>query len=175
MRQRRWLGLLKDYDLIISYHPGKANVVVDALSRKDHGNLATLVTSNRQILRDLERMQVEIKEPSFGVQMAILVVQPTLIERIKVVQKNDLFSQKIKQKVESGHPQWKKFKIHEDGFIRFGNRLCVLEDAELRKEILEKAHYFGYTVHPRSTKMCQDLKGIFWWNNMKREVVVFVS
>ena len=34
MRQRRWLELLKDYDLTISYHPGKANVVADALSRK---------------------------------------------------------------------------------------------------------------------------------------------
>ena len=42
MRQRRWLELLKDYDLTISYHPGKANVVADALSRKSAGNLAAL-------------------------------------------------------------------------------------------------------------------------------------
>ncbi|GKV01835.1 hypothetical protein SLEP1_g14353 [Rubroshorea leprosula] len=118
MRQRRWLELLKDYDLTISYHPGKANVVADALSRKDHGNLATLVTSNRQILRDLEMMQMEIRGPSYGVQLATLVVRPTLIERIKIVQQSDLFSQKVKQKVESGHPQWKKFKIHEDGSVK---------------------------------------------------------
>ena len=45
MRQRRWLELLKDYDLTISYHPGKANVVADALSRKFAGNLAALLTT----------------------------------------------------------------------------------------------------------------------------------
>ncbi|WVZ84274.1 hypothetical protein U9M48_031324 [Paspalum notatum var. saurae] len=38
MRQRRWLELIKDYDLEIHYHPGKANVVADALSRKAHCN-----------------------------------------------------------------------------------------------------------------------------------------
>jgi hypothetical protein len=36
LRQRRWLELIKDYDLEIHYHPGKANLVVDALSRKEH-------------------------------------------------------------------------------------------------------------------------------------------
>ena len=36
MRQRRWLELIKDYNLNVQYHPGKANVVVDALSRKSH-------------------------------------------------------------------------------------------------------------------------------------------
>ena len=44
MRQRRWLELLKDYDLTINYHPGKANAVADALSKKTPSNLATLVT-----------------------------------------------------------------------------------------------------------------------------------
>ena len=38
MRQRRWLELIKDYNLEVHYHPGKANVVADALSRKYHSN-----------------------------------------------------------------------------------------------------------------------------------------
>ena len=56
IRQRRWLELLKDYDLTISYHPGKANVVVDALSRKSAGNLAALLTTQKHILEDLRKI-----------------------------------------------------------------------------------------------------------------------
>ena len=61
MRQRRWLELLKDYDLTISYHPGKANVVTDALSRKSAGNLATLLTTQKHILEDLRKMRIEVQ------------------------------------------------------------------------------------------------------------------
>jgi hypothetical protein len=43
MRQRRWLELIKDYELEVHYHPGKANVVVDALSRKAHSNYLLVV------------------------------------------------------------------------------------------------------------------------------------
>ena len=60
MRQRRWLELMKDYDLDIHYHPGKANVVADALSRKSGGSLAVLLTQKSELLREMERMQLEI-------------------------------------------------------------------------------------------------------------------
>nr|GFB49507.1 retrotransposable element Tf2 [Tanacetum cinerariifolium] len=56
MRQRRWLELLKDYDTNIQYHPGKANVVADALSQK-YGMIACF---NFRILHDLERLDVEL-------------------------------------------------------------------------------------------------------------------
>ncbi len=49
MRQRRWLELIKDYDLIIKYHPRKANVVANALSWKFTGNLAVMLTTQRRI------------------------------------------------------------------------------------------------------------------------------
>ena len=61
MRQRRWLELLKDYDLTISYHPRKANVIADALSRKSAGNLATLLTTQKHILEDLRKMRIEVR------------------------------------------------------------------------------------------------------------------
>ena len=59
MRQR-WLELMKDYDITIQYHPGKANVVADALSQKLGGTMATLITRQARILRNLEEMQVEV-------------------------------------------------------------------------------------------------------------------
>ena len=76
------LELLKDYDLTINYHPGIANAVADALSRKTPSNLATLITDQKNILEDLQRLNIEIRWHSHGVQLANLRVQPTLIDRI---------------------------------------------------------------------------------------------
>ncbi|GMP23365.1 hypothetical protein CsSME_00000996 [Camellia sinensis var. sinensis] len=67
------------------------------------------------------------------------------------------------------------FCMHKDGSLRFGERLCVPNDLELKREILREAHSSGYTVHPRSTKMYKDLKRNFWWNNMKREIAQYVA
>ena len=53
MRQRRWIELLKDYDCQILYHPGKANVVADALSRKSMGSLAHVAEQKKEMVKEL--------------------------------------------------------------------------------------------------------------------------
>ena len=60
MRQQRWLELIKDYDLEILYHPGKANIVTDALSCKKPVSSALVITSKKEILEDLRRLDIEV-------------------------------------------------------------------------------------------------------------------
>jgi hypothetical protein len=60
MRQKRWLELIKDYDCKINYHPGKANVVADKLSRKSMAELAALGISQPQLIKELTRMGLEV-------------------------------------------------------------------------------------------------------------------
>ena len=81
MRQRRWLELLKDYDMEANYHPGKANVVTDTLSRKSTGSMAFLLTTKRRLLRELEALQIVL--PRDRGYMAALQVTSPLVEEIK--------------------------------------------------------------------------------------------
>nr|GFB97070.1 hypothetical protein [Tanacetum cinerariifolium] len=87
MRQRRWLELLKDYDTNIQYHPGNANVVADALSRKS-GMIAGIKVEE-EIIRDLERLDIEIYVRGQHGYWASLRIEPDLISRIKEAQKED--------------------------------------------------------------------------------------
>nr|GFD50175.1 reverse transcriptase [Tanacetum cinerariifolium] len=87
MRQKRWLELLKDYDTNIQYHLGNANVVADALSRK-LGMIAGIKVEE-EIIRDLERLDIERYVCGQHGYWASLRVEPDLISRIKETQKED--------------------------------------------------------------------------------------
>uniref|UniRef100_A0A7N2LFY1 RNA-directed DNA polymerase n=1 Tax=Quercus lobata TaxID=97700 RepID=A0A7N2LFY1_QUELO len=173
MRQRRWLELVKDYDCSINYHPGEANVVADTFSRKPSSFSVALLTTQKEIIQDLERIEIEVVMNHSEAYLASLSVQPTLVERIKLSQADDPHLKKIMDEVCSGKKS--EFSIFEDGALRFRSRLCVPNDPLIKKEILEEAHYSPYTIHPGSTKMYHDLRENFWWNNMKREIAHFVE
>nr|GEV40100.1 reverse transcriptase [Tanacetum cinerariifolium] len=81
MRQRRWLELLKDYDTNIKYHLGKANVMADALSKKS-GMIAGIKVEEK-IIRDLERLDIELYVRGQHGYWASLRIEPDLISRIK--------------------------------------------------------------------------------------------
>lgn len=66
-------------------------------------------------------------------------------------------------------------KVHDDGSLKFGDRLCILTNFDLKKENLEETHYSCYGVHLGGTKIYRDLKAIYWWNYMKRDIATFVS
>ncbi|MCI39850.1 hypothetical protein A2U01_0061082, partial [Trifolium medium] len=66
------------------------------------------------------------------------------------------------------------FKIDENGVIKYQGRVCVPDVPELRKMILEEGHRSRLSIHPGVTKMYQDLKKLFWWPGMKRQISEFV-
>nr|GEU70440.1 retrotransposon protein, putative, Ty3-gypsy subclass [Tanacetum cinerariifolium] len=165
----RWLELLKDYDTNIQYHPGKANVVADALSMKS-GMIAGIKVEE-EIIRDLERLDIEIYVHGQHGYWASLRIEPDLNSRIKEAQKED---SEIWSIIENLDKQF-EFRLDDDNVLWHDTRLVVPNDVSLREALLTEAHSSPFSVHPGSTKMYHDLKQYFWWSGMKQDVATFVA
>ncbi|GKE31549.1 putative reverse transcriptase domain-containing protein, partial [Tanacetum coccineum] len=117
MRQQRWIELFSDYDCEIHYHPGKANVVADALSEA-----SKVENAPAEMLRGLDQ-QMENKE---------------------------------------------------DGGMYFMDRIWVPLVGDVRKMIMDEAHTMKYSIHAGADKMYHDLRDMYWWPSMKRDVATYV-
>ncbi|WVZ89582.1 hypothetical protein U9M48_035963 [Paspalum notatum var. saurae] len=170
MRQRRWLELIKDYHLEIHYHPGKANLVADALSRRAHCNVIEPRPTVRVLCCEIDDIEMPSDQPA---ELYNLIVEPSIKEQIIEVQKRDSGMAHIR--VGIGEERNACFTLDDQGVLWFKNRLVVPKDMELRKKILDEAHTSVLAMHPGSNKMYQDLKQKFWWTRMKREIAKYVS
>jgi len=134
LRQRRWLELIKDYDMEIHYHPGKANVVADALSCKASCSCVSTTVLQETLCQEMEKMNLAIV--SEGTIDNITLI-PTLRDQIVAAQKNDVGMDKIRQRLGENDPQVQCFYQDSEGVLRFKNRLLVPKNLELRKRILD--------------------------------------
>lgn len=159
------MKFIKDYDCTIYFHHGKVNVVPDALRRKVLSTLACLTVGKASLWGKIKKMNVDLCLNELSVIFAHLGVQPTILDKVKSAQGVDPQLVKIMDEVRSGART--NFLLH-DVALRFGNCLCVPNDPDLKLEILEEAQCSTYSVHPSNTKMYQNLKDYYWWNNMKR-------
>ena len=173
LRQRRWLELIKDYDCTIEYHPEKANVVADALSRRPERSLSHMRSGYLPLLVDLRALGVILEVEDLGALLATFHVRPLLVDQILVGQSQDPQMIKLKEEIEKGKKA--EFQIRDDGMIVKGQRMCVPEYGELKRNIMEEAHSSAYAMHPGSTKMYKTLKEHYWWNGMKKEIASFIS
>ena len=173
--QRRWVELLSDYDCMIDYHPGRANVVADALSRKSQVRVNALYASRVPFLGDLRATRVKLKmEDRKEAILANLQVRSILIDRILVAQMED---EEVQELIRA-RGEWKKkdHKIREtDGMLMQENRMYVPSNAELKRELLDEAHISAYAMHPGGTKTYHTIRPFYYWPGMKREIAEYVS
>ncbi|GJR49311.1 putative nucleotidyltransferase, ribonuclease H [Tanacetum coccineum] len=148
MRQRRWLELLADYDCEIRYHPGKANVVADALSRKER----------------IKPLQI---------RSLIMTLHPKLPTQILEAQTEAIKEENIK--AENLRGMDKSFEIRPDGTRCIKNRSWLPLFGGLRDLIMHESHKSKYSIYPGSDKMYQDLKELYWWPNMKAIITEYVG
>nr|GEW28419.1 reverse transcriptase domain-containing protein [Tanacetum cinerariifolium] len=150
LRQQRWIELLSNYDCEIRYHPGKANVVADALSRKE---------KNRPL-----RVRALVMTVHNNLPKQILEAQKDVIKKNKNV-KAENFRRLIKQ----------IFKFRPDRTRCFGNHVWLPRLGGLRDLVMHESHKSKYSIHPGSDNMYQDLKLLYWWPNIKVDIAMYVS
>ncbi|GJV54802.1 putative reverse transcriptase domain-containing protein [Tanacetum coccineum] len=148
MRQRRWLELLSDYDCEIRYHPGKANMVADALSRKERS----------------KHLRVRALVMTIGLNLPKQILSAQSEAR-----KEENFINKVL------HGMINKLEPRTDRTLCLNNLSWILCFGDLRALIMHESHKSKYSIHPGSDKMYQDLKKLYWWPNMKAEIATYVS
>jgi hypothetical protein len=127
MRQRRWLELIKDYELEIHYHPGKANVVVDALSRKAFCHCLTMKTSDITLCQEMEKLSLGMIQHGTSNHLKL---ESVILQRIIDAQRNDEGMRHIHEKIEAGKANC--FRRDDQGVVWFNNRIVVPKDNEIR-------------------------------------------
>ncbi|KAI3758554.1 hypothetical protein L6452_06121 [Arctium lappa] len=148
MRQRRWLEILKEYDCELHYHPGKTNVVADALSRKSYGSEVKITLSRIDVIS-------------------------SLMDDIKASQVEALREENLKAEIMVKQRE----QLTEDncGLKLFQGRIWVPKIGGNRELLLAETHKSKYSIHPGSTKMYRNLKLYYWWSVMKLDVANYVE
>jgi hypothetical protein len=152
LRQRRWLELVKDYDLGINYHPGKANVVADALSRKKYCNATFAKRVRPELHKEIKYLNLTIVNDT----TVAMEVEPTLEVEIQKGQLEDAKLKEIHQLIKDNKTS--AFLEDSQGTLWLGKRICVPDLRHLKELILREAHDSAYSIHLGSTKMYKDLK-----------------
>jgi hypothetical protein len=168
--QRRWLELIKDYDLEIQYHPGKANTVADALSRKGQVNNITTHLMSQELCSEMEQLNLGMLN---NMEATVMEVESSLEQEIHEGHESDEKIKEIKTLISLGKAP--DFTEDEQGTVWFKKRICVPKIEHLRQLILKEAHDSAYSIHHGSKKMYQDLKEKYWWYGLKRDVATHVA
>jgi hypothetical protein len=170
LSQRKWLELIKDYDLGINYHPEKAHVVVDALSHRLHVSQLVVDSMPFELCEEFDKVNLRIVANTEATEME---VGSNLLQEIRKGQVEDEKFQEIKRNIKE--EKLSSFLEDEEGLLWCKGRICVPNVKELNDKILCEAHEYAYSIHPGGNKMYHDLKATYWWYGMKKEVTGYVA
>jgi hypothetical protein len=153
LRQRRWLELIKDYDLGINYHPGKPNIVNDALNWRSHLNQLIVEQMPFDLYEEFDKLNLRLVA---NTEVFAMEIDSVLSQYIWKGQFPDEKIQEIKRNIKEGKSPG--FTEDDQGVLRYTDRICVLDVKEIRNLILWEAHDSIYSIHPRGNNMYQNLK-----------------
>jgi hypothetical protein len=164
------LELIKYYDLGINYHPGKANVVADFLSRRSHVSQLVVDSMPFELCEEFDKLNQRIVANTEATEME---VGSNLLQEIQKGQVEDEKIQEIKRNIKEEKSPG--FSEDEEGVLWYKGRICVPNVKELKDKILHEAHESAYSIHPGGNKVYHDLKATYWWYGMKRDITKYVA
>ncbi|GKE63472.1 putative reverse transcriptase domain-containing protein [Tanacetum coccineum] len=154
MRQCRWLELLSDYDCDIRYHPGKVNVIADALSHKER----------------IEPLRVQALVMTIGLDLPKRILEA----QIEAHKPENLMNEDVGGMIRKDIPK-ERLEPRANGTFCLHGMSWLPCYGDLRSVIMHESHKSKYSIHPGSEKMYQDVKKLYWWPNMKADIAGYVS
>jgi hypothetical protein len=170
LRERRWLELIKDYDLGINYHLEKANVVADALSQRSHVSQLVVDSMPIELCEEFDKLNLRIVANTEAMEMEVGL---SLLQKIRRGQLKDEKVQEIKRNIKEEKSSG--FSEDDEGVLWYKGMICVPNIKELKDKILCEAHDSAFSIHPRGNKMYHDLKATYWWYGMNRDIAEYVA
>ncbi|GAU33777.1 hypothetical protein TSUD_393390 [Trifolium subterraneum] len=152
MRQQRWMEYLKDFDFELNYHPGKANVVVDALSRKAL-YASEILMHQCGLYEKFRDMNLSVTYRKGGVKLNRIELTCDLRPTISSAQEKDMGLQR-----RVGKPE---FTVADDGVIQFGNRICVPKEEDSIWVIVDRLTKSAHFIAVESTYKASQYAEIF--------------
>ena len=135
LRQKRRVEYMEDYDFELQYHPEKANVVADALSRKSNNMLASLILEDWKNSVNIGDYNLEYRENGKTACISNIVATPSLLQIVQQSQWQDQELRAIWNQLQNGE-QLDGWSTNREGFVLFNGRLAVANDPHLRETIL---------------------------------------
>nr|GEZ99351.1 putative reverse transcriptase domain-containing protein [Tanacetum cinerariifolium] len=154
MRQRRWLELLSDYHCDICYHLGKADVVADALSRKER----------------IEPLRVQALVMTIGLDLPKQILEA----QIKALKPENLENKDVGGMIRKDIPK-EKLEPRADGTLCLNGKSWLPCYGDLRSMVMHESYKSKYFIHSGFEKIYQDMKKLYWWPNMKADIATYVS